>query len=147
MTFAVALNPPGGITPDGKAAVMTLKHRDAYWRFSIWNTFAFLLSATTVMLLMCGIPITRRRWAAVIILIMWGSLSPVEAAYMEVVKAFRPVEATEAVIRLLKYGIYCWIGTSFLVAVYHILTVIRSFVLDVIGFLNCVRVMIAQTKK
>lgn len=97
VAFQAGLTPPGGvwqddyiIDEDGKPvadphsvghAVMAYKEPKEYGIFMICNTVAFLSSLSIILILVSGLPLTRRRWMWVQMVIMWIAITALEATY------------------------------------------------------------------
>lgn len=97
VAFQAGLTPPGGvwqddyvIDEDGNAvqdphsvgqSVLAYKHPKEYGIFMIFNTVAFLSSLSIILILVSGLPMNRRRWMWVQMVIMWIAITGLEATY------------------------------------------------------------------
>lgn len=97
VAFQAGLTPPGGvwqddyvIDEDGNAvqdphsvgqSVLAYKHPKEYGIFMICNTVAFLSSLSIILILVSGLPMNRRRWMWVQMVIMWIAITGLEATY------------------------------------------------------------------
>ncbi len=62
-------------------AVMAYTVGDGYGLFMIFNTIAFLASLSTILLLVSGLPIKRRRWMWLQMVTMWIAISALTSTY------------------------------------------------------------------
>lgn len=97
VAFQSAINPPGGAwqsdyledangNPADKPhragqSVMADTEHQHYGQFMIFNTLAFLSSLSIILLLVSGLPIKRRRWMWVQMVIMWIAMTALTATY------------------------------------------------------------------
>lgn len=87
VAFQAAITPPGGVWQDdlivdengnkvkqphtAGTSIMAYNKRSGYGIFMIFNTLAFLASSSIILLLVSGLPIKRRRWMWIQMIIMW----------------------------------------------------------------------------
>ncbi|XP_047948662.1 ankyrin repeat-containing protein BDA1-like [Salvia hispanica] len=106
VAFQAGLTPPGGvwqddyvIDEDGNAvadphsvghAVMAYKQPKEYGIFMICNTVAFLSSLSIILILVSGLPLTKRRWMWVQMVIMWIAITALEATYFITLTGMSP---------------------------------------------------------
>ncbi|XP_034223390.1 ankyrin repeat-containing protein BDA1-like [Prunus dulcis] len=97
VAFQSALTPPGGVWQDDLkvddkgnpvdkphsvgTAVMAYNQPKGYGLFMIFNTIAFLTSLSIILLLVSGLPIKRRRWVWIQMVIMWVAISTLVITY------------------------------------------------------------------
>lgn len=97
VAFQAAINPPGGAWPSdylkdangnpvakphraGQSVMADTEHRH-YGQFMIFNTLAVLSSLSIILLLVSGLPIKRRRWMWVQMVIMWIAMTALTGTY------------------------------------------------------------------
>ncbi|PON84466.1 Transmembrane protein [Trema orientale] len=97
VAFQAAITPPGGVWQDtlrvdsnststdkphevGKS-IMASSENSEYGIFMIFNTLAFLSSLSIILLIVSGLPIKRRRWMWIQMVIMWISITAQVVTY------------------------------------------------------------------
>ncbi|KAF8369666.1 hypothetical protein HHK36_032310 [Tetracentron sinense] len=97
VAFQAGLAPPGGVWQDELQtdangnpvdkphhvgmSVMAYEKPDIYGQFMIFNTISFLASLSIILLLVSGLPLKRRRWMWVLMVIMWLAISSSALTY------------------------------------------------------------------
>lgn len=97
VAFQASITPPGGVWQDtvrgdgnstsadkphevGKS-IMASSENSEYGIFMIFNTLAFLSSLSIILLIVSGLPIKRRRWVWIQMVIMWISITAQVVTY------------------------------------------------------------------
>ncbi|KAL6215266.1 hypothetical protein ACLB2K_014697 [Fragaria x ananassa] len=97
VAFQSAMNPPGGVWQSdyledsngnpvdnphhAGQSVMADTQAQQYGLFMISNTLAFLSSLSIILLLVSGLPLRRRRWLWIQMVIMWLAITALTATY------------------------------------------------------------------
>ncbi|KAI5320140.1 hypothetical protein L3X38_039848 [Prunus dulcis] len=97
VAFQAGLTPPGGVWQDDLevdengnpvaephsvgTSVMAYNQPKEYGLFMIFNTIAFLASLSIILLLVSGLPIKRRRWMWIQMVIMWVAITTQVVTY------------------------------------------------------------------
>lgn len=106
VAFQAGLTPPGGVWQDDYqedsngnpadlphtvgTAVMATKDPLQYGLFMIFNTIAFLASLSIILLLVSGLPLKRRRWMWIQMVIMWISITAQVLTYFLALRFMSP---------------------------------------------------------
>ncbi|XP_057467163.1 ankyrin repeat-containing protein BDA1-like [Actinidia eriantha] len=109
VAFQAGLTPPGGVWQDDYqvdsngnpvddphtvgTAVMAYKDSIQYSTFMIFNTIAFLASLSIILLLVSGLPLKRRRWMWLQMVIMWITITALVMTYFVALRNMSPKEA------------------------------------------------------
>ncbi|XP_057768203.1 ankyrin repeat-containing protein ITN1-like [Salvia miltiorrhiza] len=124
VAFQAGLTPPGGvwqddyvIDEDGNAvtdphsvgqAVMAYKQPKEYGIFMICNTVAFLSSLSIILILVSGLPLTRRRWMWVQMVIMWIAITALEATYFITLTGMSPDDVGSMLREVTEKSVLAW---------------------------------------
>ncbi|KAA8534802.1 hypothetical protein F0562_029756 [Nyssa sinensis] len=107
VAFQAGLTPPGGIWQDTYArdpnipkdkshtvgtSVMATTEPIEYGQFMIFNTIAFLSSLSIILLLVSGLPIKRRRWMWIQMVIMWIAITAQVVTYFIALRHMSPTD-------------------------------------------------------
>lgn len=109
VAFQTGITPPGGVWQDGLTvdndgnpvekphaagtSVMAYTNSFQYGQFMIFNTIAFLASLSIILLLVSGLPIKRRRWMWIQMVIMWIAITAQVLTYFISLKHISPESA------------------------------------------------------
>ncbi|KAL5572414.1 hypothetical protein UlMin_022011 [Ulmus minor] len=116
VAFQASITPPGGVWQDtlqvddnGKSvenphtvgkSIMASNNRTEYGLFMIFNTLAFLSSLSIILLLVSGLPIKRRRWLWIQMVIMWVAITSQVVTYFVSLRHMSPTnDRVEIVLR------------------------------------------------
>ncbi|KAK0571283.1 hypothetical protein LWI29_013615 [Acer saccharum] len=134
MAFQVAVNPPGGVWQENVTSIspesgVKLKHTagisifsdyypETYMVFLIANTIGFLASLNIILLLISGLPIGRKFFMWILMVIMWIAISAMIYTYLLAIFAL-----TESYRALYSINmVQCiWIGLVGLLLLVHII--------------------------
>ncbi len=106
VAFQAGITPPGGVwqddlTVDGNGnpvknphtagtSVMAYTDHIEYGQFLIFNTIAFLASLSIILLLVSGLPIKRRRWMWIQMVILWIAITAQVVTYFIALRHMSP---------------------------------------------------------
>lgn len=108
MAFQAGTNPPGGLWQDDSSAgsapaslhnagesIMAYKHGNDYALYLYYNTVGFLASLSIVLLLVTGLPFTRRLFMWVLTVIMWVAITAMALTFRISMWVFTPPKEAE----------------------------------------------------
>ncbi|KAK3011575.1 hypothetical protein RJ639_012221, partial [Escallonia herrerae] len=106
VAFQAALTPPGGVwqddyqvDSDGKPvekphavgeSIMAYREPLQYGQFMIFNTIAFLTSLSIILLLVSGLPLRRRRWMWIQMIVTWIAITAQVMTYFVSLRNMSP---------------------------------------------------------
>ncbi|KAI9192019.1 hypothetical protein LWI28_016997 [Acer negundo] len=143
MAFQVAVNPPGGVwqEDDPKSGGRTSTYSDAwhkagksiyadtlpdsYNEFLIFDTTGFLASLSIILLLISGLPIGRKFFMWILMVIMWIAISAMSFTYMFAVTALSESMSTYMAV---DFALYVWIRLMVLLLLVHIILLIVKMI-------------------
>ncbi|KAL8064271.1 hypothetical protein ABFX02_01G079600 [Erythranthe guttata] len=147
MAFQVGVNPPGGVWQDDKLfdsqgkpeddpheagiSVVATKYPDGYPRFYMINTIGFIASLSIILLLMSGLPIRRRFFMWILMVITWVAITAVAITYLLSITVLTPTVLTpvsKTFNRVVNLVVFGWIGLMALVLVGHTVRLIVRMV-------------------
>lgn len=125
VAFQAAITPPGGVwqadetvdengnplTNPRKAgtAVMAYSQEIEYGQFMIFNTLAFLASLSIILLLVSGLPIKKRRWMWIQMIIMWIAITAQVITYFISLRHMSPDSATGMLRDVTEISVLTWL--------------------------------------
>ncbi|XP_057799749.1 ankyrin repeat-containing protein BDA1-like [Salvia miltiorrhiza] len=140
MAFQIGVNPPGGAwqndSPPGNLetymageSVLMTTFPQCYVRFYIINTTAFIASLSIILLLMSGLPMRRRLFVWILMVITWIAITAIALTYLIAIRLMTPsyFENTP-VFKAVVATIFVWIGLMALLLVAHTIRMIKKFV-------------------
>ncbi|XP_021277253.1 ankyrin repeat-containing protein At5g02620-like [Herrania umbratica] len=151
VAFQAAITPPGGVwqadeNVDGNGnplehprkagtAVMAYSQDIEYGQFMIFNTLAFLASLSIILLLVSGLPMKRRRWMWIQMIIMWVAITAQVITYFISLRHMSPDSAAGMLRDVTEISVLAWLC---LMGVVFIGNVIRMnlWVLRKYGFIK-----------
>ncbi|XWS26638.1 hypothetical protein CRYUN_Cryun26dG0047900 [Craigia yunnanensis] len=125
VAFQAAITPPGGVwqadeTVDENGnplehprkagtAVMAYSQDIEYGQFMIFNTLAFLASLSIILLLVSGLPIKRRRWMWIQMIIMWIAITAQVITYFISLRYMSPDSAAGMLRDVTEISVLAWL--------------------------------------
>ncbi|XP_039165186.1 ankyrin repeat-containing protein BDA1-like [Eucalyptus grandis] len=146
---AGSINPSGGISPAISStaetgtehvageSIMGYKYQDIYQGFLVCNTISFAASISTIMLLISGLPLKRRRlttWIAM--LIMWIAIFFTAATYTFTIWAFTPEQLLTTAIDMNRFVMLVWLGLMAIICLCHVVLLTVKLVRKVLKFVR-----------
>ncbi|KAL9172321.1 hypothetical protein ABFS82_03G038000 [Erythranthe guttata] len=144
MAFQVGVNPPNGVWQDDKfvdslgnlvrdyhhagLSVMAHKHPEVYPIFCIVNTTGFIASLSIILLLMSGIPIRRRFFMWMLMVITWIAITAIGLTYSISLTAVTPTGKWEPIFLVLGFIIFLWLGIMAVFMVGHTIRLVVRMV-------------------
>ncbi|KAG6421498.1 hypothetical protein SASPL_118052 [Salvia splendens] len=144
MAFQAGVNPPDGLWKihdipknatsdiDPKALKpsthITLEYST---KFYIWNTIAFISSLSIILLLTSGLPIRRRFFMWILMVITWIAISAIALSYLVTVKYLREIEGNHDPFELgdpQGYTLLVWTFFMFLLLVGHTVRIVVKLI-------------------
>ncbi|XVE71501.1 hypothetical protein DITRI_Ditri10aG0155900 [Diplodiscus trichospermus] len=143
MAFQAGVNPPSGVWQDSKElspssspspesntdsvhdagfSVMAANFPIPYTLFVISNTVGFLASLSIILLLISGLPLRRRFFMWVLMVIMWVAISAMALTYLLSVLVLTPKDSERT--KILVIVLFVWIGLMLLLLLGHTIRLI-----------------------
>ncbi|XVF89039.1 hypothetical protein PTKIN_Ptkin19aG0099300 [Pterospermum kingtungense] len=118
VAFQASLSPPGGVWPDDysvdsnphKAGLSVMAYTDPgkYEAFMILNTIVFLASLSIILLLISGLPMKRRRFMWMQMVIMWLAISALTSTYFVALIEITPRQARSVLFHVTRISLLIW---------------------------------------
>lgn len=137
VAFQAGLTPPGGVWEDdyyvdenGQAvsdphsaghSVMAYQEPGVYGAFMILNTVAFLASLSIILLLVSGLPLNRRKWMWLQMVIMWVAISTQVATYFVTLRHISPRDMAGTLREVTEISVLTWLTLIVVVFVGNVL--------------------------
>ncbi|GLT45036.1 hypothetical protein SLA2020_189010 [Shorea laevis] len=118
VAFQAAVTPPGGVWQDDRGSqephtagtsVMADKDPFYYGQFMIFNTIAFLASLSIILLLISGLPMKRRRWMWIQMVIMWVAITAQGITYFLSFRYISPTKSYSMLRRVTEISVLTWL--------------------------------------
>ncbi|GFP79500.1 ankyrin repeat-containing protein at3g12360 [Phtheirospermum japonicum] len=125
VAFQAGLTPPGGVWQDDYTvdengnpvknphsvgqSVMAYQEPGAYGIFMIFNTIAFLSSLSIILILVSGLPLNRRRWMWVQMVIMWIAITAQVWTYFVNLKHMSPADVEGMLREVTEISVLTWL--------------------------------------
>ncbi|KAI4377056.1 hypothetical protein MLD38_014747 [Melastoma candidum] len=125
VAFQAAITPPGGVwqsdaTEDSNGnplaepikagtAIMSYTQKPVYGLFMIFNTIAFLASLSIILLLVSGLPMKRRRWMWIQMVIMWIAITAQVVTYFISLRNMSPDDANKMLRKVTETSVLAWL--------------------------------------
>lgn len=143
VAFQSAISPPGGVWQDEYLvdsngnlvknphnvgmSVMAYRLPIAYGQFMIFNTLAFLSSLSIILLLISGLPLKRRRWMWIQMVITWIAITALTFTYFIALIHMTPDHATGVLYHVTRISILAWFLVMGVVFIGNVIRVILYF--------------------
>ncbi|KAK8682955.1 hypothetical protein V6N13_039033 [Hibiscus sabdariffa] len=141
MAFQAGVNPPSGVWQDngpsgfsltesnGKNhtagySVLADNHPRGYTNFLIFNTTGFLASLSIILLLISGLPLRRRFFMWILMVIMWVAVTAMALAYLVSIAVLTPAHSDSSLITILGIAMFVWIGLMLILLLGHTIRII-----------------------
>lgn len=125
VAFQTAITPPGGVWQEdykvdangnpvkephlAGTSIMAHIQQTAYGQFMIFNTLAFLSSLSIILLLLSGLPIKRRRWMWIQMVIMWLAITGQVITYFIALRNMSPADTHGTLKDVTDVSGVCWL--------------------------------------
>ncbi|XP_022888493.1 ankyrin repeat-containing protein BDA1-like [Olea europaea var. sylvestris] len=125
VAFQAGLTPPGGVWQDDYTvdengnpvgnphtvgqSIMAYKDPKEYGIFMILNTIAFLSSLSIILLLVNGLPLNRRRWMWLQMVIVWIAISAQVATYFVTLRHMSPSDVKYMLREVTEISVLTWL--------------------------------------
>ncbi|KAL7123114.1 hypothetical protein ACP275_01G085600 [Erythranthe tilingii] len=143
MAFQVGVNPPGGVWQEDKLfdsegnpevyphvagfSVFASNYPEGYPRFYMINTISFIASLSIILLLMSGLPIRRRFFMWILMVITWVAITAIALTYLLSITVLTP-DNNVTLHSVLGLVVLVWLGLMALVLVGHTVRLIVRMV-------------------
>ncbi|XP_022730061.1 ankyrin repeat-containing protein BDA1-like [Durio zibethinus] len=140
VAFQASLSPPGGVWQDDysvdsdgnpaenphKAGLSVMAYTDPrqYEAFMIMNTIAFLASLSVILLLISGLPMKRRRFMWIQMVIMWLAIAAFTSTYFVALIEITPRQVRTMLFHVTRISLIIWLGMMGLVFVGNVIRMI-----------------------
>ncbi|KAK4412664.1 hypothetical protein Salat_2913500 [Sesamum alatum] len=144
MAFQVGVNPPSGVWQDDKSvdsqgnpvsdpheagfSVMARKQPDVYRGFYTVNTTSFIASLSIILLLMSGLPIRRRFFMWILMVITWLAITAIALTYTVSIIVLTPIEQQRSVGNVVGFSVFVWLCLMALLFIGHTIRLIMKVV-------------------
>ncbi|KAJ9688021.1 hypothetical protein PVL29_013980 [Vitis rotundifolia] len=125
MAYQAGLNPPRGIWQDDKSNIDAGKSimgdycPCGYRSFRIYNTVALVTSLSTIFLLVSGIPMKKRVFMSILMVIMWVTITCTTLAYLISLWAVSPYHEMTVIVYVITISILIGLGLIGIVFLVH----------------------------
>ncbi|KAL0311839.1 UNVERIFIED_CONTAM: hypothetical protein Sradi_5583200 [Sesamum radiatum] len=144
MAFQVGVNPPSGVWQDDNLvdsqgnpvsdphqagySVMAHNYPKGYPRFYMINTTAFIASLSIILLLMSGLPIRRRFFMWILMVITWLAITAIALAYTVSIMVLTPSDEEKSVLSVVGYSVFVWLCLMALLLIGHTVRLIIKLI-------------------
>ncbi|KAL6344646.1 hypothetical protein AAG906_002552 [Vitis piasezkii] len=149
MAFQAGVSPPGDVwgdnskyDPEGSPApapssetphtaglsIMADNNPDAHTAFLVTNTISFLASLSIILLLISGLPINRRLFVWILMVIMWIAVTAMTLTYLASITALTPNHELDHLSYMIRVAAYAWTCLVALLLVDLILKMIKKLI-------------------
>ncbi|PIN00114.1 26S proteasome regulatory complex, subunit PSMD10 [Handroanthus impetiginosus] len=149
MAFQVGVNPPGGVWQDDKVvdsqedpfitqlthqghlagiSIMARNYPVGYTGFYICNTMSFIASLSIILLLISGLPIRRKFFMWILMLITWISITTIALTYLNSISLVTAYDDRTSLQSVLGNSILVWFGLMALLFIGHTIRLIIKLV-------------------
>ena len=143
IAFQAVISPPGGVWQDDhlvdsdgnpvddphKAgqSVMAYTSQANYGQFMVMNTIAYLSSLSIILLLVSGLPMKKRRWMWVQMVIMWIAITSLTGTAFVGLIYITPDEEKSIMYHLVRFSVVVWMPLMGMILFGHLFRMIRWF--------------------
>ncbi|OMO57712.1 hypothetical protein COLO4_35168 [Corchorus olitorius] len=126
MAFQAGMNPPGGVWQDTNKdhtagfSIMADNFPIDYRDFLIYNTSGFVASLSIILLLISGLPLKRRVFMWILMIIMWVAITAMALTYVKAISVFTPDHQYAAALKVIVIGQLVWSGLMLLLLLGYI---------------------------
>ena len=160
MAFQAATTPPGGFwqedTQGGSQAsnnsperyeagspemhiagssIAADKDQTYYSLYLFFNTTSFIASLSVILLLITGLPFTRRLFMWILTVTVWVAITAIALTYIVAVMLFTPNQAQKTVYDILLVAVKAWCGVMALLLVMHTIRLAANLLKKVNNFI------------
>ncbi|KAM5547292.1 ankyrin repeat-containing protein ITN1-like [Rosa sericea] len=151
VAFQAAIVPPGGVWQDDRqvdengnpvenphsvgTSIMASNNRKEYGIFMIFNTIAFLSSLSIILLLVSGLPIKKRRWMWIQMIIMWIAITTQVATYFLSLRHMSPKNVENVLRQVSSISVLTWLCLVLLVFIGNVIR-LNLWVLRKYGYIE-----------
>ncbi|CAL5397922.1 unnamed protein product [Camellia sinensis] len=131
MAFQAAISPPGGFwqdnTPAHRAgeAIMAYNYPNTYPYFIRANTTGFVLSVSTILLLITGWPFKKKFFMWLLVMIMWVTITSIAFTYAFSIVVVTPKKEREPLTHTIIVGAIVWCCVMASLMIVHTIRVIN----------------------
>ncbi|KAI3414473.1 uncharacterized protein J3R85_016218 [Psidium guajava] len=143
MAFQVGVNPPGGFWQDTTQgdgstnphqagfSIMADNYPVGYSCFLGINTLGFLASLSIILLLVSGLPLRRRFFMWILMVIMWVAITSIALTYVLSIVVFTPSHEKNSIYEIIRFGVLAWAGLMVLLLVGHTIRLILKAIRNI----------------
>ncbi|PIN20953.1 26S proteasome regulatory complex, subunit PSMD10 [Handroanthus impetiginosus] len=149
MAFQVGVNPPGGVWQEDKVdgpqgnqirsdlanrthlagfSILARNDHSQYIGFYIFNTISFIASLSIILLLMSGLPLRRRFFMWILMVVTWISITTTALSYLSSTSSLIPYDANVLLLDVVSSFVYGWIGLMALLLIVHTIRLIIKLI-------------------
>ncbi|KAL2545084.1 Ankyrin repeat family protein [Forsythia ovata] len=146
MAFQVGVNPPSGVWQETDSqgnpatdfhyagySILAHNYPPTYEKFLIYNTTGFIASLSIILLLMSGLPIRRRIFLWILMVITWIAITALALTYLLSIWVLTPEKESRIPIG---FTVLIWLGLMALLLVAHTIRLIIKIVRKLIKALS-----------
>ncbi|XP_051137629.1 ankyrin repeat-containing protein ITN1-like isoform X2 [Andrographis paniculata] len=135
VAFQAGVNPPGGLWQDDSKpgdqpvykagfSIFARNYPGDYVLFYIYNTISFISSLSIILLLISGLPVTRKLFMWILMVVTWVAITATALTYSLIISAVTPVERGKNMEDIIGWTIVAWIGLMAVLLIVHTIRLI-----------------------
>ncbi|XP_051137625.1 ankyrin repeat-containing protein BDA1-like isoform X2 [Andrographis paniculata] len=139
MAFQVGVNPPGGLWQDDSKpgdqpvykagfSIFARNYPEDYVVFYIFNTISLISSLSIILLLISGLPVTRKLFVWILMVVTWIAITATALTYSLVISAVTPAERGKSMENVIRITILVWIVLMVLLLIVHTMRLIVKII-------------------